>query len=369
MWNERLKSVLSGLSSREREIINRRYALDVSKSKPRASVKGQELFIQGETLAAIGEAFGITRERVRQLENSIIGKIKIAATGANEEFASLEEQALTALREAGGALEENLFFEKLIGLHLESFVHWTPKDFCERQSASFLLEHVRNAALERVSPSEKCYSLWKEKKLDFQEFALNLEKIVADLRGIKAPLSEGSFLAMVRKNLNLPQSINDEIIKEWLLMIRAIRKNVLGLWGLTEWSQIVPKRIGDKINIIFEREKKPLHFREITSLINQLQIDKKIASEGSVRNELIASSTYVLIGRGIYAMENWGYRPGTVRETIERIMKEVRRPLSKEEIMGKVLKERLVKETTVHAVLSNKLWFSKLQGGGYTLPG
>ena len=129
----------------------------------------------------------------------------------------------------------------------------------------------------------------------------------------------------------------------------------------------MPKRIGDKIDLIFAREERPLHFRDITQLINGLGIDHKIASQGSVRNELIASDKYVLVGRGLYALSSWGYKPGKVKEVIVRILKQQARPMAKEEILSFVLKERFIKATTVHAVLSNRAWFEKLPGGEYNV--
>jgi len=55
------KDLISDLKDREREVIVRRFGLE-----------GKEK----ETLQSIGDSFGITRERVRQIENAAINKIR-----------------------------------------------------------------------------------------------------------------------------------------------------------------------------------------------------------------------------------------------------------------------------------------------------
>jgi len=71
------------------------------------------------------------------------------------------------------------------------------------------------------------------------------------------------------------------------------------------------------------------------------------------------------VGRGTYALAEWGYLPGEVKEVIFRILKEEKKPLKKEEILKKVLEQRLVKENTILLNLSNKKYFLKDSLGRY----
>src|SRR5216117_3129885 len=73
---------------REREIIARRFGL----------------FDRKETLEQIGEMLGITRERVRQLEKSVITRLRSAAEqGSLPHVADFQAQALELLHQSGEA--------------------------------------------------------------------------------------------------------------------------------------------------------------------------------------------------------------------------------------------------------------------------
>ena len=102
-----------------------------------------------------------------------------------------------------------------------------------------------------------------------------------------------------------------------------------------------------------------MHFVEIANLINENKFDKKKANPATVHNELILDKKYVLVGRGIYALKEWGYQKGTVADVILEIMKEKQSPMSKQEVVDEVLKQRMVKKTTIHIALLNRKLFKK----------
>ena len=110
-----------------------------------------------------------------------------------------------------------------------------------------------------------------------------------------------------------------------------------------------------------------MHFRDITELIGKLPNNSGGVLPESVHNELIRNDNFVLIGRGIYALKEWGYEPGTVREVISEVLKSAKKPLKKDEIFKKVLKQRDVKESTVLLNLQNKKYFDKDKQGRYTI--
>jgi RNA polymerase sigma-32 factor len=60
--NACLRAALANLTPREREIIERRFLDDDSKT----------------TLADIGERYGVTKERIRQIEGKALAKLKVA---------------------------------------------------------------------------------------------------------------------------------------------------------------------------------------------------------------------------------------------------------------------------------------------------
>jgi hypothetical protein len=158
-----------------------------------------------------------------------------------------------------------------------------------------------------------------------------------------------------------------DFIKSFLAITKKIEKNILDQWGLADWADVQPKKLADKIYLIFQRSNKPLHFREIAEQINQAGFDQKNICPATVHNELIANEDYVLIGRGLYALKDWGYTPGTVADIIAEILSDVKRPLKKEDIYQAVLKQRQVNPSTIYLALINKDKFKKLPNGHFTL--
>jgi len=147
---------------------------------------------------------------------------------------------------------------------------------------------------------------------------------------------------------------------------RHLEENKFGVWGEADLPEIRPRTVADKIYLVLKDAGQPLHFREITERINRVFTDKP-ANSATVHNELILDDRYVLVGRGIYALKESGYQAGRVVDIVSRVLRQARRPLSKEEVIKKVLEQRLVKPATINFILANKELFQKLPDGTYTL--
>jgi len=131
------------------------------------------------------------------------------------------------------------------------------------------------------------------------------------------------------------------------------------LYGLREWPEVNPKGIKDKIYLLLKKAGEPLHFTDVAKGIEGSLVQ-------TVHNELIRDPRFVLIGRGIYALKNWGYIEGDVKDVISNIIGSESRPLTKQEILDRVMKQRHIKENTVLMNLSNKRYFSRDDQGRYT---
>jgi DNA-directed RNA polymerase delta subunit len=140
-----------------------------------------------------------------------------------------------------------------------------------------------------------------------------------------------------------------------------------GLWGLAKWPSVNPKNIRDKIFVILEMKKEPMHFSDIAKEIKESNFKRKNVTIQAIHNELIKDSRFVLIGRGIYALSNWGYKKGTISEIIHSILEKSGEPMTREEIVKQVLKVRKVKETTILLNLQNKKLFKKVDKNLFTL--
>jgi Holliday junction resolvasome RuvABC DNA-binding subunit len=108
-----------------------------------------------------------------------------------------------------------------------------------------------------------------------------------------------------------------------------------------------------------------LHFRDIAKKIDEYHLNKKKTHFQTVHNELIKDNNFVLVGRGIYALVEWGYKKGTVKDVIENILKQSQELLSREVILEKVLEVRKVKSSTIIINLNN--YFSKSKDGKYMI--
>jgi hypothetical protein len=157
---------------------------------------------------------------------------------------------------------------------------------------------------------------------------------------------------------------SEEIIARWLRISKNIGKNPLGDWGKSKSSNISARGIRDYAYLVIRRHGSPIHFREVARLISE--VFNKKAHVATTHNELIKDDRFVLVGRGLYALKEWGYSQGIVRDVITDILKK-HGPLPKDKIIDKVLKERYVKENTIMVNLQNPKYFKKNKEGLYSV--
>jgi len=127
------------------------------------------------------------------------------------------------------------------------------------------------------------------------------------------------------------------------------------------------KRMRDKIYLVLLKDGQPLHYKQITERINEEGFDRKVAHPATVHNELILDEHFVLVGRGIYGLAEWGYKPGVIADVVAGILKKADGPLSKQEVIDEVLKCRQVKEGSINLTLSDKALFLRGEDGRYAL--
>ncbi len=138
-------------------------------------------------------------------------------------------------------------------------------------------------------------------------------------------------------------------------------------WGLVKWPMVNPKNIRDKIYVILKENGKHMHFNEIAAAIKGSDFKRKDVTTQAIHNELIKDKRFVLIGRGIYALKEWGYEKGTVADIITQVLQEAGEPLHRDEIVKRVLKSRFVKETTILLNLQGKPQFKRVAKATYAL--
>ncbi|HCC23061.1 TPA: hypothetical protein DF272_02675 [Candidatus Falkowbacteria bacterium] len=355
-------SLLEELAAREQEVLKKRYQLtgDVA---------------QKNTLKQIGDEYGITRERVRQIEKEAINKLVKLAKADNylTELQAIKDSLVRYLERRGGLARE----DELVSDHLYNDYKLTT---LHQNAYLFVLEHMIDE-VDQHEAGDDYHSFWILTAVDRQSIFALVNEVINHLVKKSAVQDESSLLSAI-KNEILPKVelahfdpltgkhtdvTVEDFIRTYLSITKKVEKNILDNWGLAEWADVKPKKLSDKIHLVFKKHEKPLHFRDVAELINTANFDKKNICAATVHNELIANEGYVLIGRGIYAKKDWGYTPGTVTDIISQILKDNSQPMTKEDIYDAVLKQRQVNPSTIYLSLINKNKFNKLSNGLFEL--
>lgn len=332
--------LLAAIPPKNREIIERRFGL----------IGGS-----AETLEAIGQSYHITRERVRQIQEYGFKKIM-----QSDKAASLEpvfEGIKDHVNSRGGVVKEADIFNDLARAQdfpqLALVLKLTPALIFSKENDDLYLRY----AFEKETLYEADNLVAKSHDL--------LEKI-------NAPISFEKLVMLADEEAhraNYDRFYDKSVIENVLGLSRRLKRGPFGDYGLAEWPTISPRGVRDKAHLVFEREKRPLHFREITTLIDKhfAIFSKRATHAQTVHNELIKDPRFVLIGRGLYGLAEWGYEPGTVKDVLVQVLKEQNHALSKEELFNFVAERRFVKPNTVFLNLQNKNYFKKVEGGKYHL--
>jgi hypothetical protein len=308
------KDLISDLKDREREVIVRRFGLE-----------GKEK----ETLQSIGDSFRITRERVRQIENAALNKIRPKL----KKYRNVFEGFLNYFKKFGEVRKEERLLEELGGK--------------EKNELVFLLS--LDDRFLRFNQNKEFHSLWTTNLDSFKK--------VKDLIFSICKKLEKERRLMTLKEIASDFEVKENLLEEFLEISKRIQKNKDGLYGLREWPEINPRGLRDKAYLVFKELQRPLHFTEVARMIEGANVK-------SVHNELIRDERFVLIGRGIYALKEWGYFPGEVKDVIYKFLRE-EGPLTKEEILERIRKQRMVKENTVLINLAK--YFEKDEKGRYRI--
>ena len=314
---------------RDRQIIARRFGFGLAKK---------------QTLEKIGRDFSITRERVRQIEKATLAKLRGATTkevtAANAAFKSFLEThgqvaSLDAVAEAFGAEIP--------------------------QGSAYLLFLAELAADIAVIDAGDQF---RAALALLPEFSTTRVAEVAS--GLVATITEIGKPQPLNK---IAPKLSYEIAPDTLAGIAGITKalsSLDGKWGLVSWPEVNPRSIRDKTYLVLVKQNRPLHFSEIARRIHELKPGSRVVTIQAVHNELIKDLRFVLIGRGIYALSEWGYTPGTVADIIVEVLRD-EAPLHKDEIVKRVLGKRQVKTTTIVLNLQEKPQFVRVAKATYTL--
>lgn len=328
------KELLSELPDRSRRVLVDRFGL---------AGKGES-----RTLDAIGQEYGITRERIRQIENHGISTVR--DSDAYETHTPTLEDLKRALVTLGGVLAE------------ETVLREIAKSDTEHNHIVFLLTVGHHFDFRRENADFK--TRWHIDEQLAEQVEQALSSLYESLETNRLT-PEDEFLQLFAKHLKQQGVKNrpEEVMTRWLLISKRIGKNPLGEWGRQESPHVRIKNTRDFAYLTLKRHGSPMHFTEVAKGIEKLF--GRETHPATTHNELIKDGRFVLVGRGLYALKEWGYEPGVVREVIKGILQR-ESPLSREDIIDRVKRERYVKDATISVNLQNAM-FSRTSDGRYTL--
>ena len=318
---------------REREIVSRRFGL----------------YDRKETLEQIGELLGITRERVRQLEKAIMTRLIAASEkGQLPSIETVDNTFNSLINKMGNAARISDLSAKVTKENTR----------IDQSRVSFLTQLC--PSLVTIDENDFYYQSaalknhYTEKKLKE-----STNKIVEAIKKINKPVTI-DILAKEVKN-------SDETNTAALASLSKQVATLNGRWGLIKWPTVNPKNIRDKIYVILYEQGKHMHFAEIADEIKKSSFKRKDVTTQAIHNELIKDDRFVLVGRGVYALKEWGYKQGTVSDVITEVLNRAGEPLHRDEIVKRVLKDRYVKETTILLNLQGKKQFKRVAKATYAL--
>jgi len=338
------RDLISNLKEKQQKVILHRFGLSGRKHL---------------TLDAIGKEFGVTRERVRQIEVASINKLKkLAILEHNKPYLN---KIKSVIEENGGVIAEEKLARELIADLDEKRMDEIKKIL------KFIL--LLNEDVQPVEDNELTNSGWALSRYN-KKMIEDVARAFAEVLESKGDvLNDETVLLEVLKHETMAK-YKEDITKQFLHssidLAKKLHQTEDGKRGLSSWAWVKPRTIRDKIFFVLSKKGEPMHFSEISEAINASAFDHKKATLQTIHNELISDDRFILVGRGLYGLSTWGFEGGTVEDVIEKVLKKAGKPLDQDEVVEEIMKKKRVKKATILINLQNSKKFKKT-GEGYIL--
>jgi len=304
-----------------------------------------------QTLAALGERYGITRERVRQIESAALVSLREALKGMPE-AAALLEKARKAIKELGGIASVD---EVIVALKADA------KDI--NPNSLQLVMRAMNG-LHYHAGSDRFVAAYATDKATFKSVSELVAAWIKLLEQKKGTVISGDAYDELLASFAKDRQVPARHLEHYASLSKRLMTNAYGETGLAHWSEVNPRTVRDQIYLILRKQEAPLHFEEIATKINESGIAARPALSATVHNELIKDERFVLVGRGQYGLAEDGYTPGTAREVVHRILSK-KGAMHPAKVIEAVQKERLFKPNTILVNLQNRQHFVRNADGTY----
>jgi len=330
-----VKEAFADLKSNELTVVAGRFGIDA----------------EHKTLSAIGKNLNLSRERIRQIEKEALKKLAKKIVDSGNTFV---EQIVNSLEKNGGITSHDRIAERM----LEDAYRSDKQEFNSLHLIFILLPQIL-----KIEKTKELEAGWMLASISRNDVILVINEWVSHLKKSKKP---ETIDVLVDANPH-HRKYKVTFLTELPLISKKLVKTEDGLVGLATWPEVNPRNVRDKIYYVLKKSGKPLHFNDIAKKIGEQTFDNKSVVRATVHNELIADERFVLVGRGIYGLSEWGYKEGTVADIIKEILVKSPEGLTADEIVKEVLRQRIVKKNTILINLQTKPFFKKVDRGRFAL--
>lgn len=332
-FSEFMEKLLGLLTTRERDVIERRFAIGYDKK---------------ETLDHIGKGYSVTRERIRQIEAVAIQKL--ARISQDKSIRVIHDIAKDVLNNFGGVMSEDLLVSEMLKvIEGAQETNTNSLKFTMRVSKD-LIKHEKNQFFR---------PFWHTKALSYAQIKTAMKDITKVLKKNKEVMNADAVASALKSHY--PK----EMVKSLMFIDWNFLETETG-WGLTSWRHINPRSIRDCITIIMKEHKKPLHFTDIMNKITEEFPNRREVTPQASHNELIRHDEFVLLGRGLYGLKEWGMAAGTVCDLLRAVLTENGGTMKRKDIIEAVLAKRDVRTGTISLSLQKYPFFERVGRAVYT---
>jgi len=215
-------ALVKTLSPRNRDIVSRRFGLKAGSK---------------ETLESIGKSYGITRERVRQIEEFSLGQLA-KVSGDHKDLNRVIQAVREYITKDGGIIRERQLFKDI-----------TASDKDTIANASLVFALTLDRSLVRLAESDRFHAFWATDVQQAETFGRVVSALAASFKdaGGALGITDAVTVALDKGLIGFDGTpISERHMRTILAVCKEIGTNIYGQVGLSAWPEIRPKGVRDK---------------------------------------------------------------------------------------------------------------------------
>jgi hypothetical protein len=315
------------------------------------------------TLEEIGIAFGLTRERVRQLEEMALKELRealIEGQYISKNYQVRPQVAKTArmlsqiaLDQAEKAVRESVLLHRIKARFDISL-------FSIKPSIYLLLEL---SGIERIdfdkSDLESIWGILETKvKGKIQRSVEKLDRLLT--RETVTPLAKIDILIYLNKSVRKDDRLSLEELDAFLELCSSVTEYSNGFyWG--KFQHLVGR--ANQVERILSEQGETTHIKELTRELNHRLVKhgKSPVNPRNLRNQMSTDNRFVPIGRsGEWGLSDWALNTETIVELIRQCLRTRNQPSTADEIYAYVKERRPASNKSICTYLSSVDDFAKV---------